>query len=427
MNGFINNKRLLSTDKKSVLASWLSVATLTLLLSTPLSAQAEEKRLSQAEFKRIQQVQTLQMEDRWQEAKKVIQRHLEAKPRPLLEAMLWRSLAQIELQEANYEVALPALKKAWKLEQLPEHEQLSLQGIIAQLMLQQEEYKEGIPLFEDWLSKVPVTEHKARHFLSLAQAYSQLEKWAKALPNAKKAIQMESKVPTSWYKMLTGLHSRLEQWPQAIRVQKIIVDREADQLSQWRQLALLQYQNGHKKDNVPPAALATLRMAYERKLFDKYDDYQLLSQWLSVSGLPFKSAQVLEQGLKRHKPEESKKRHKQQKRLAQLWIRAKALPEAEALLHQLAKVKPETSLLQQLAQLQIRQKQWSKAEKSLKHLLALSPKNYGDILILHGITLIQLEERQRATEQFQLALQEKSSKRGAKQWLSYLAATEQRS
>ena len=418
----------------------LSVAALTLLLSAPLTAQAEDQRLSPGEYKRIQQVQSLQVEARWQEAKKTIQGHLKSEPRPLLEAMLWRSLAQVELQEANYEAALPALKKAWQLEQLPEQEQLSLQGIIAQLMLQQEEYKQGIPLFEDWLSKTPVTEHKARHYLVLAQAYSQQEKWAKALPNAQKAVEMTAKVPTSWYKMLVGLHSRLEQWPQAIKVQKIVVGREADTMSQWRQLALLQYQSSlsstkaankaskqassNKVRKADSVALATLRMAYERQLFNQHSDYQLLSQWLNANGLPYKAAQVLEQGLKQPTLQPSDQEQlTQQRRLAQLWIRAKALPQAEAVLHQLAKVQPEPQLLQQLAQLQIRQQQWHKAERSLKQLLAMSPNNYGEILLLHGITLVQLEERDKANQQFQLALKEDGSKQGAKQWLNYLAAT----
>ncbi len=421
----------------------LSIVLLCLLWGLSFSLYANENPLSRSEYKRIQQVQSLQIEARWQEARKVTRKYLEAEPRPLLSAMLWRSLAQIELQEARYKAALPALKKAWQLKQLPEKEQLSLQGIMAQLMLQQDELKQGIPLFEAWLDQTPKDKHQARHYLSLAQAYSQLEKWSKALPHVKKAISLSDKVPTNWYQMQVGLHSRLKQWPQAVSVQRVVVARKANQMASWRQLALLQYQVNHKgkphhqnktrhkhhkkkRREVSEAALATLRIAYERQLFEKISDYQLLSQWLSVNNLPYQAAQVLEEGVMTQSQYKAPNKVflKQQRRLAQLWIRAKALPKAEAVLQQLATIQPDPKLLQQLAQLQIRQQQWQKAESSLKQLLALSPKNYGDILLLHGITLLQLEERIKASEQFQLALKEDSSQQGAKQWLNYIAATE---
>ena len=48
----------------------LSVAALTLLLSAPLTAQAEDQRLSPGEYKRIQQVQSLQVEARWRKRKR---------------------------------------------------------------------------------------------------------------------------------------------------------------------------------------------------------------------------------------------------------------------------------------------------------------------------------------------------------------------
>lgn len=401
------------------------------LICSP-EARAKDKQLSPGEFKRIQQVQTLQTEARWNEARKVIRQHLKDEPRPLLEAMLWRSLAQVELQDAHYEKALPALKKAWGLKQLSDEEQLSLQGIMSQLMLQQEEYKEGIPLFLDWLSKTPEDKHEARHYLALAQAYTVQEKWKPALPHAKKAVAMKSKkdtVPVSWYQLLVSLHTRLEQWPQAIRMQKVVLDRQAGEIRQWRQLALLQYQSQPEKkrkrsSGFPKSALATLRTAWEKGLFDKANDYQMLAQWFSLNDLPYKAARVLEDGFKKQafKAKNSKQQRRIRRQMAGLWLRAKELGQAEQVLAQLVRQKPDKKMLQQIARIQIRQQKWSNAEKSLKKLLAMQPKNPGDVLLLHGITLLQLEKLDQAEGQFLLARKNKRNQHSAKQWLQYLAS-----
>lgn len=395
-------------------------------------ALAKGKQLSQGEFKRIQQVQTLQTEDRLQEARKVIRQHLKDEPRPLLEAMLWRSLAQIELQDADYEKALPPLKKAWGLKQLTDEEQLSLQGIMAQLMLQQEEYKEGIPLFLDWLAKTPEDQHEARYYLALAQAYTVQEKWKPALPHAKKAVRMkaaEDTVPVSWYQLLVSLHTRLEQWPAAVKVQKIVLDRRAGEMRQWRQLALLQYQSlpekkRQKSGSFPKDALATLRTAWEKNLFDKANDYQMLAQWLSVNGLPYKAARVLEDGFnkKAFKDKSTKQQRRIQRQLAGLWLRAKELGQAEQVLAAMIRQKSDQKMLHQLARIQIRQQKWTSAEKSLKRLLGMQPRNRGDILLLHGIALLQLEKLDKAEERFLMAQKNKRNKHSAKQWLQYLAS-----
>ena len=219
--------------------------------------------LTPGEFKQLQAIQALQTEARWLEMKTLIQQQLDNEPGKLMQAMLWRALAQAELQDARYDQALTAIRNAWQLKQLPEADQLNLQGLLAQLMIQQDQLDAGIPLFEDWLAQTPETQRQPRHYLTLAQAYSQQESWEQALPNAKEAIRRHESAPISWLALLVGLHARLEQWPQAANVQKRILIEEPRQMRHWRQLAMLQYRQPVKdRDQIHPEAVASLRIAW---------------------------------------------------------------------------------------------------------------------------------------------------------------------
>lgn len=421
---------------------------LLLVLSAGLALNtAHADSLTPLEFKQLQEVQALQTEARWLEAKELLQEQLKEKPSALMQAMLWRSLAQTELQQGDYPKALLAIKKAWQLQQLPEQDQLNLQGLMAQLMLQEDQLEEGIPLFIDWLAKTPEEQHQPRYYLTLAQAYSQQEAWAKALPYAKEAIKRHESAPVPWLHLLVALHSRLEQWPQAVNIQKHILIQEPREMRHWRQLAMLQYRLPitAKNDTVNAESVASLRIAWEQGLFDTASDYQLLSQWLNANGQPLKAAQVLvdaqQQPTFAQLPEDQQLIMKEQ--LSGLWLRAKSWDKAEQSLQQIAThyarlekagqpdlAERSANLYKQIARLQMQQKNWQAAEKTLNILLAEFPADPAEVLLLQGIVLLQQQQVEAAEGKFQMAEQKvdlaadsyvgKNVGKNARQWLRYI-------
>ncbi|WP_176330174.1 tetratricopeptide repeat protein [Oceanospirillum sanctuarii] len=415
---------------------------LLMLTSSLTFSGAQAANLTPAEFKQLQEIQALQTEARWLEVKTLVQAQLSPEDSSkqvsrLMQAMLWRALAQAELQEADYAKALTAIRNAWQLKQLPEADQLNLQGLLAQLMIQQDELYQGILLFEDWLAKTPEDQQQARHYLTLAQAYSQQESWSKALPNAEEAVKRHESAPVSWLALLVGLHTRLEQWPQAVNVQKRILIQQPRQMRHWRQLAMLQYRlpTDERKDAVNPEAVASLRIAWQQQLFDRTNDYQLLSQWLNANGQPLKAAQVLADA--QQQPVFTALSEEQQlvvaEQLAGLWLRAKSWGKAEQSLQQVAshtavKDNPERSaeLYKQIARLQMQQKKWQVAGETLNTLLAEYPADPAEVLLLQGIVLLQQEQVAAAEGKFQLAEQsvdpdsDKYVGKNARQWLRYI-------
>ncbi len=415
---------------------------LLMLTSSLTFSGAQAANLTPAEFKQLQEIQALQTEARWLEVKTLVQAQLSPEDSnkqasKLMQAMLWRALAQAELQEADYAKALTAIRNAWQLKQLPEADQLNLQGLLAQLMIQQDELDQGIVLFEDWLAKTPEDQQQARHYLTLAQAYSQQESWSKALPNAEEAVKRHESAPVSWLALLVGLHTRLEQWPQAVNVQKRILIQEPRQMRHWRQLAMLQYRlpTDERKDAVNPEAVASMRIAWQQELFDRTNDYQLLSQWLNANGQPLKAAQVLADA--QQQPVFTELSEEQQlvvaEQLAGLWLRAKSWGKAEQSLQQVAShpavkdnVERSADLYKQIARLQMQQKKWQAAGQTLNTLLAEYPADPAEVLLLQGIVLLQQEQVEAAEGKFHLAEQsvdpdsDKYVGKNARQWLRYI-------
>ncbi|MFG1489150.1 tetratricopeptide repeat protein [Oceanospirillum sp. HFRX-1_2] len=415
---------------------------LLMLTSSLTFSGAQAANLTPVEFKQLQEIQALQTEARWLEVKTLVQAQLSAndsnqQPSKLMQAMLWRALAQAELQESDYAKALTAIRNAWQLKQLPEADQLNLQGLLAQLMIQQDELDQGILLFEDWLAQTPEDQQQARHYLTLAQAYSQQESWSKALPNAEEAVRRHESAPIAWLALVVGLHTRLEQWPQAVNVQKRILIQDPREMRHWRQLAMLQYRlpTDERKDAVNPEAVASMRIAWQQQLFDRTNDYQLLSQWLNANGQPLKAAQVLADA--QQQPVFKELSEEQQlvvaEQLAGLWLRAKSWGKAEQSLQQVAsnpavKDNPERSadLYKQIARLQMQQKKWQAAGQTLNTLLAEYPADPAEVLLLQGIVLLQQEQVAAAEGKFQLAEQsvdpdsDKYVGKNARQWLRYI-------
>ncbi|OOV86311.1 tetratricopeptide repeat protein [Oceanospirillum linum] len=428
-------------SKKHWLQQYRSGLMFLLMLTSSLTfTSAKAANLSPAEFKQLQEIQALQTEARWLEVKTLIGQQLSEEPGELMQAMLWRALAQAELQDANYEKALTAIRNAWQLKQLPEADQLNLQGLLAQLMIQQDELDQGIILFEDWLEKTPEEQRQPRHFLTLAQAYSQQESWNKALPNAKEAVARHESAPIPWLSLLVGLHARLEQWSDAANVQKRILIQEPRQMRHWRQLAMLQYRQpvdqGADRDSLHQDAVASLRIAWEQGLFDRADDYQLLSQWLNASGQPLKAAQVLADGLEKDvfADKGADQMLVATEQLSSLWLRAKEWEKAEHTLQRIVALNEQqpdagersATLYKQIARLQMQQKKWQAAGQTLNTLLAEYPADPAEVLLLQGIVLLQQQQVEAAEGKFHLAEQKVDSTadeyvgKNARQWLRYI-------
>lgn len=391
------------------------IVSLCLLMFSSLGFAAKAPTLTPAEYKALTAVQKLMEEEKWKPARTELYRLADVLTKPYANALRLQTLGQVELQFERYPQALKALDAAYQLQVLTAEQQLQMLHVRAQLSLTLEKWKSGAKLLEQWIAESNTLKPglvKAQDYLWLAQAYSQLENWKKAISRVRIAISMRKDAPENWHQLELAGHLNLKQWKSALTVLQRLIAIRPNKENYWEQTVSLQLQLKRTRQ-----ALATLRVAYERNVLKKGANQKLLAQLMLQYEMPYQAAQVLHKAMDKKLV---KSTSKNLRTLASAWSQAREQKNALKTLQQLAKRKATPDLLGRIARLQVAQKQWTAAENTLKRALKLKPKHPERLLLLQGIARIRMERLDEAKQSFQSAQQYKSVKGVAGSWLNYL-------
>ena len=124
----------------------------------------------------------------------------------------------------------------------------------AQLYMQEEKWKEGAAALEEWF-KTAANPNSAAYYL-LAVAYYQQDDYAKALPPAKKAVELMDKPNENWLQLVSALHLQREEFKEAIPILQQLVSVAPEKKTYWMQLSSVY---GQMEDY--PNALAIMQLA----------------------------------------------------------------------------------------------------------------------------------------------------------------------
>lgn len=395
---------------------------LLLILSSFCSVAASQSTLTANEYKALINIHKLVELQQWAKAHQALKQANKALKRPYPQALRLQTLGQVYLAEEHYPQALDALTAAYKLEALPKNQQLDLLYLRAQLLLNQQRWRQGSEALEAWLRAMRVANAKkitAQVYLWLAQAYSQQNDWKKSVQSIQKAISMRRNPPESWYQLqLAGLLN-LQHWSSAIDVLSILIVLQPDSERYWQQKASLQLQKGWSSQ-----ALATLRLAYLRGVLSKPGNQKLFVQLLLQQQMPFQAAQVLQNAFAGNTLPRSSEHLAL---LSNALLQAKEQKSALAILQQQAKQKASVELLTRIAQVQLSLQQYGNAEQTISRALALKPKRPERLLVLQGMSRIELDKLTEAKQSFELAGQHKQTEQMSLRWLDYLKQLDQAS
>ena len=144
-------------------------------------------------------------------------------------------LFNIAYAQEKYDEARAHLQKSIDAGGLNEQEVAQARYQSAQLYLTQEKWKEGAAALEEWF-KTAENPNSAAYYL-LAVAYYQLQDFTRALPNAKKAIELTDKPQESWLQLLLALYLQKDQYTDAIPLLTKLVETTPDKKTYWMQLS----------------------------------------------------------------------------------------------------------------------------------------------------------------------------------------------
>ena len=220
----------------------------------------------------------------------------------------------------------------------------------AQLFIQEEKWREGAAALEEWLKTAADPNSAAYYMLTIA--YYQLEDFDRALPPAKKTVELmdPAKPNENWLNMLSVLYLQREEYREAIPVLQRLIEAVPDKKIYWVQLSSVY---GQMEDY--PNALAILQLAQYVGLVTEDADVRRLADLLVYNGIPYRGATVLEDAIERELVTLDDKLYD---KLANCWIAAGELDKSLAPLQRAAELAQSGDGYVRLGEVQAQREDW---------------------------------------------------------------------
>lgn len=385
-----------------------------LVFSTAVSA--ETLTLPPGVLMQLNAAQQAMAEENYPQAEQVLKALMQEDLGKPARAYVLQFRGNLALVRQQHATALKYFAQAYELKSLPAADQRRLLHTLAQLHMNEEQWRKGVNAMARWMEQVRTQgtaneKVRAEDYLMLAQGYSQLDQWSRVVKPVKAAIRMKGRAPEDWYRLQLAAHFQLKQWKGATAVLELLVNRYPQRDRYWEQLASVYQIRDHHRD-----ALATLRAAWIGGKFNKESQYIWLAQMLMQQGLPQRAAELLEESMSR---QQIKRTLKHERLLAQTQLHAKLYNQGRATLERIAQRKPEYKTWRQLAYLDMQLQHWDEMKRSIDQAVALKP-DAVDLYLLSGIADLNRSHFDQARSSFVKASQHESTRAQAQNWLNYL-------
>ena len=338
-----------------------------------------------------------------------------------LQAVLNQALGQVEWARAHYDSALGYIESAVELDALPDQAHFALMLQLAQLYYMQGRLDDALQRLDLWFCAVSGEQVTAAAHVLKAYIHLQQGHFPSALAAIDSAIAMDGSPQESWYQVKLAAHYELEQYPQAARTLEQLIERWPDNRLYWVQLSQVHYRLGHDE-----RALSVLALAYRRGLLDQQADLTFLSGLYRQSGIPFKAAEVLEQGIRDGivAPEE---RH--WALVAEAWYAAKELERSLAAYTEVGKVAADGLIDLRRGYILVDLERWPAALEALDRAFekgGLDDRQLGEAHLLRGLARFKLGDFDGAGSDWGRAGRYERSSEAAAQWIDYLRVERER-
>jgi tetratricopeptide (TPR) repeat protein len=283
----------------------------------------------------------------------------------------------------------------------------------AQLFMQEERWKEGAAALEEWF-KTAANPNSAAYYL-LAVAYYQQEDFAKALPPAKKAVELMDKPQESWLGMLSALHLQREEYREAVPVLHQLIQTVPDKKTYWMQLSSIY---GQMEDY--SNALAIMQLAYELGLVTEDSEVRRLADLLVFNDVPYRGALVLESAIEKKLVTVDDKLYE---KLANCWIAAAEFDKSIAPLQRAAELSANGDLFIRLGEVQVQREDWPAAITAIQRGVEKGQiKDPGNAQLMLGIAHYSQKDLAAARPFFERARQSERHRDIADSYLQAIRA-----
>ena len=221
--------------------------------------------------------------------------------------------------------------------------------------------------------------NSAAYYL-LAAAYYQMEDFERALPHAKKAIELTETPQESWLQMLLALYLQKEQFNDAIPLLVRLVETAPDKKTYWMQLSAVY---GQVEDYAN--ALTVMQIAHDAGLVTEDAEIRRLADLLVFNDVPYRGGQILEDAIQKATVNVDDKVYE---KLANCWIAAGEIDKAIEPLQRGGDLASSGDMFIRLGEVHLERKDWEAAKAAIERGIDKGQlKDAGGAQLLMGIAL----------------------------------------
>lgn len=404
-------------------AAWATPQVHLAQLAGSVFAQEEEKSklegrqtkrtqtMREAVYKRLSAAQVAAEADDFATAEKEL-RAVEnmKKLTPYETAQLYNFYAFIRYSNEDYPGAARAYEKVLEQPDLPEGMATATRYSLAQLYFVQEDYSRAEGMLEDWFALV--TNPNPRAYVMLSQCRYSMDKYREALEPLSTAIQLaetgeEGKAEENWYSLQRVLYYELEDYENTAKVLEKLI-RLYPRKDYWMQLAGM---FGELDDQAKQ--LVVLDLAYKQGFFSRGPEYTNLAQLLIQDEIPYRAAQVLEDGIEKG---HVKRNVNNLRLLSQAYVVAAEDEKAIDPLRAAAKLDDDGELYMHLANSLFNLDRFDESAEAAREAIDRGLKKESEARITLGMALYELDKLEDSRKEF---LKIKNNKM-ASQWVNFI-------
>jgi tetratricopeptide (TPR) repeat protein len=322
-------------------------------------------------------------------------------------------LFNIAYSQDKYDEARGHLQKAIEAGGLNAQEVEQARYQAAQLYMTQEKWKEGAAALEEWF-KTATNPNSAAYYL-LAVAYYQQDDFTRALPPAKKAVELMDKPQEGWLGMLSALYLQRDEYKEAVPVLQQLISVVPEKKTYWMQLSSVY---GQMEDY--PNALAIMQLAYGAGLVTDDQEIRRLADLLVFNGVPYRGAQVLESAITNKVVTLDDKLYE---KLANCWIAAGEFDKSTAPLQRAAELSANGDIFVRLGEVHVQREDWAAAIDAIQRGLDKGQlKDPGNAQLLMGIAYFSEKKYSDARAFFERAQRIEKHRQIATSYLQAISA-----
>lgn len=350
--------------------------------------------------------------DNIQEGIAGLKRVLENSDDNYIKSVVSMNLASTYAQQGDYKSALPYFQDSLRFgEGNLDHDRL--QGVrqnVASLMYSIGQKNEALKLMNTWMKKSIKDDPKAYILLSVIHAES--GNYRESLCPAYWAVKTQKKPKSMYYNLLLVSHFELKDLVGSAKVLREMVEFFPEEKSYWRQLSTLYLQMDRVKES-----LGIMEMFYLYGGFENETDYKTLSALFAYEEIPYRSAEILEEGVSKGlvKPEV-----KNWKAIAANYRVSKEVDKAIDAYGRTAELADDGEDYLTQADLYGEKEKWRDVVKSLDKALKKGVKDTGRVYFTKGNAQASLGQCKSALASLESATKYKKWRKRANAWISYV-------